>query len=121
MAITAIGALTERPFIPADQKDKDGNPLPDAAIFNIKPLGGVAYSKALTHMDHTGRFSHDGVMTILREGLVGWNQHVVDPETGKPLPFSLMNLDKVPPIYHGQVAGEIANISQLGSEQVKNS
>jgi len=115
MAIVPTEKMAPAMYTPPDQ---EGNP--DPTRFRLKPLDGMEYLEVMPHIvvkDGFINYDGEGMVKLIRFGLVGWENFRDD---GEEIPFSPFNVRRLTPLRLQGIAREIANRSQLTEDEAGN-
>lgn len=119
MAIKAISTIKPDWYTPQCEEGED-----EPTRFKLKPLDGTQYldvmSEVTTSLDGDIQVTGRGLKLAAKWGVVGW-ENFSDPETGKEIKYSAVNVPRVPPVILSELVGVILERSELGEDQTKNS
>lgn len=91
--------------------------------FYIKPLDGMAWTSVLmeSYSPETGEIGGEGLNKAFMLGVKGWRGIEDADNPGKPLRFSRQAMLSMRPAWILEVGQHILAISEISSEQAKNS
>lgn len=116
MALTATPKLKSDWFIPESERESD-NPT----RFKYKPLDSEQFNEVLLHVSKdSDTITGKGMNLAVHYGLQDW-ENFLDPDTGKELKFSRMNMKRIPNSIFLDLANTIIKASDLEEDEEKNS
>lgn len=127
MAIRALSKVTPEWYVPEEEydikkkrgKEVDRKPKEGATRFHLRPLTPPEKEKATEFNGIQFVIPVRNYDMVLRMGVVDWENFI--DTNGKPLKFSVHNIQLIPSSLRLELAGEILLRSQLMENEAKNS
>ena len=114
MAIKAMSGITDEWYTPESQEGEE-----EPTRFKIRGLNGSQLLELGEFIDSdTGNISTAGLVAACKLGLKGW-ENVFDDE-GEKVPFTRVNINRLPPEIIGELGGKVFTQSLLDEDERKN-
>lgn len=113
MALHAIPHILPFDYVPNCDKNE-----PEKTTFKLRPLNGQQHMEVLHEIDETGHYTARAMGLAIKYGLIGWENFT--DAGGAALPFSPLNITRIPPVIMQELALAVIRRSDLGEAALKN-